>query len=68
MLYSVQRQPEAESEALVWVWATGGTKGLIETVRLKKMMECVWWRTSANTRQEWVPDWGSSDANNKKII
>jgi len=32
----------------------GGTEGLLETVRFKKTMEWVWWRTSANARWEWV--------------
>jgi len=32
----------------------GGTKGLVETVGFKKMMECMWSRTSANARGERV--------------
>jgi len=37
-----------------------GTEGVVETVGFKKTTECVWWRTSANVRREWVPDWGVS--------
>jgi len=31
-------------------------------VDFKKTTECVWWRTSTNTRWEWVPDWCGTNA------
>jgi len=39
----------------------GGTEGLLETVGLKKMTECVWW-SSVIVGRERVPDWGGSKA------
>jgi len=39
-----------------------GTEGLVETAGFNKTTECMWWRTSANVRREWVPDCHTTSA------
>jgi len=46
----------------------GGTESLVKKVGFEKMTECMWRRTSANARREWVTDRGKKVLDIKTIL